>query len=527
MKPLILFISTLFFLSGQSAEKTFIYCSEGSPVAFNPQVTTDGTSSNASSYTIYNRLVDFKEGTTEVIPSLAQSFEISKDKKTYVFKLRKGVSFHTTSYFTPTREFNADDVLFSFKRQMDKESPFHLVGGGIYEYFQSMEMDKVIESVEKIDSHSVRINLTKPNAAFLANMAMPFMSILSLEYAEKLIREKNKDKIDQSPVGTGPFIFLHYSKDNLIRFKANPLYFEGAPKIKQLIFSITSDANVRYQKLKTKECHFIIEPSPSDLPNIRKDKDTIVMEGPGLNVSYLAMNTSKAPFDNLNVRLAINHALNKDAYIKAIYLGNAIPAKNPIPPTIWSYNKKVKDLNYDPKKSKELLKKAGFPNGFETEIWTLPITRPYNPNGKKMGEMMQADLGKVGIKVKLVTYDWGTYLSKASKGEHQMIQMGWTGDNGDPDNFLNVLLGCPSVITGSNYSRWCNKKFNDLIQKATLTTSKKERIKLYEKAQEEFKKDAPWVTLAHSTVFRAMNKAVKGYKISPLGHDIFTNVSMD
>lgn len=527
MKFLILFISTLFIWSSHSAEKTFIYCSEGSPVAFNPQVTTDGTSSNAASYTIYNRLMDFKEGTTEIIPSLAQSFEISKDKKSYIFKLRKGVKFHTTSYFTPTREFNADDVIFSFNRQMDKENSFHLVGGGIYEYFQSMEMDKVIKKIEKIDSQSIKIILNKPNAAFLANLAMPFMSILSLEYAEKLNKEQNKDKIDQFPVGTGPFIFVNYSKDNLIRFKANPFYFEGAPEIKHLVFSITPDANVRYQKLKTKECHFINEPSPSDLPNIKKDKEVIVMEGPGLNVAYLAMNTSKAPFNNLNVRLAINYALNKEAYIKAIYLGNAIPAKNPIPPTIWSYNNKIKDFNYDPKMSKELLKKAGFPNGFETEIWTLPINRPYNPNGKKMGEMMQADLAKVGIKAKLLTYDWGTYLSKASKGEHQMIQMGWTGDNGDPDNFLNVLLSCPSVITGSNYSRWCNKKFNELIQKATLTTSKKERIKLYEKAQEVFKNDAPWVTLTHSTVFRAMNKSVKGYKISPLGHDIFTHVSLE
>jgi dipeptide transport system substrate-binding protein len=510
-----------------AAEQNLIYCSEGSPVAFNPQVTTDGTSSNAASYTIYNRLVDFKEGTTEVIPSLAETFDISKDKLTYTFNLRKNVKFHTTKYFTPTRNFNADDVIFSFNRQMDKTNPYHLVGGGIYEYFQSMEMDKLIKSVEKIDQYKIKITLSQPNAAFLANLAMPFMSILSLEYAEKLIKEKNKDEIDQSPIGTGPFIFINYAKDNLIRFKGNISYFEGAPKIKQLIFSITPDANVRFQKLRAGECHFIIEPSPSDLPIIKGDKKFIVLEGPGLNVSYLALNTSKPPFDKLEVRLAINHALNKNAYIKAIYLDNAIPAKNPIPPTIWSYNNKIKDYDYNPKKSLELLKKAGLEKGFETEIWTLPINRPYNPNGKKMGEMMQADLAKIGIKAKLVTYDWGTYLAKANKGEHQLIQMGWTGDNGDPDNFLNVLLSCQAVKTGSNYARWCNKEFNDLIQNATIALKKKDRIKLYQKAQEVFKKDAPWVTLAHSTVYRAMSTQVKGYKISPLGHDIFTHVSVE
>jgi dipeptide transport system substrate-binding protein len=208
-------------------------------------------------------------------------------------------------------------------------------------------------------------------------------------------------------------------------------------------------------------------------------------------------------------------------------LDNAIVAKNPIPPTIWSYNNKIEDYDYNPKKSLELLKKAGLEKGFETEIWTLPINRPYNPNGKKMGEMMQADLAKIGIKAKLVTYDWGTYLAKANKGEHQMIQMGWTGDNGDPDNFLNVLLSCQAVKTGSNYARWCNKEFNDLIQNATIAIKKKDRINLYQKAQEVFKKDAPWVTLAHSTVYRAMSPQVKGYKISPLGHDIFTHVFVE
>ncbi len=521
------FVLFLLISKAYSADPNFIYCSEGSPVAFNPQVTTDGTSSNATSYTVYNRLVDFKEGTTEIIPSLAESFEVSKNKLTYTFNLRKNIKFHTTKYFIPTRDLNADDVLFSFNRQREKSNPYFLVGGGIYEYFQSMEMDKLIKSVEKVNNFKIKINLNKPNAAFLANMAMPFMSILSQEYAEKLIKENNKDNIDHFPIGTGPFVFIHYSKDNLIRFKANPQYFEGAPKIKQLIYSITPDANVRYQKLKTGECNFIIEPSPSDIPSMKKDKKLEVKEGPGLNIAYLAMNTTIKPFDNLLVREAINYALNKDAYIKAIYLGNATPAKNPIPPTIWSYNNNVKDFEYNPKKALELMKKAGHEKGFETEIWTLPITRPYNPNGKKMGEMMQADLAKIGIRVKLVTYDWGTYLAKANKGEHQMIQMGWTGDNGDPDNFLNVLLSCQSVKTGSNYSRWCHQEFNSLIQRATKIVNKKERIKLYQKAQEVFKNECPWVTLAHSTVYRAMDSRVKGYKISPLGHDIFTNVFLE
>lgn len=516
-------IALIAIISFNLNAQTFIYCSEGSPSAFNPQITTDGTSNNASAHTIYDRLVDFKYGTTEIVPSLAESWTISKDKKTYTFKLRKGVKFHKTKYFNPTREFNADDVVFSINRQRDKEHPFHKVSGGLYEYFQAMEMGDLIEDVQKINDYEVAIKLKKQEAPFLANLAMSFMSILSKEYADKLSK---KEDIDHNPIGTGPFYFNKYIKDTLIRFKRHEDYWGSNPKIKNLVFSITPDASVRYQKLKTGECHLIIEPAPSDIASMKKNKELTVLNSPGLNVGYLAFNTQKGPFKNVLVRQAINHALNKEAYIKAIYLGNAVSAKNPLPPTIWSYNQKTKDYAYSIKKAKELLKKAGYPTGFETEVWTLPVTRPYNPNGKKMGEMIQADLLKIGIKAKLVTFDWPTYLSKSRQGEHQMIQMGWTGDNGDPDNFLNVLLGCASVETGSNLARWCHKEFTSLLDKAKRTSDMKIRTKLYQKAQNIFNKEVPWAPIAHSIIYRAMSNKVKGYKIDPLGGDIFKTVEL-
>lgn len=524
MKLIILFTALIF--SSASMAKSFVYCSEGSPTAFNPQITTDGTSNNASAHTIYERLVDFKYGTTEIIPKLAKSWKVSKDRKTYTFTLRKGVKFHKTKYFTPTRELNADDVLFSFNRQWDKNHAYNKVSGGSYEYFTGMDMNNLITKIEKVGDYKVKITLNSPEAPFIANMAMSFMSILSKEYADQLAKKDEKEKIDNYPVGTGPFVFNKYKKDTIIRFNKNPSYWGTPAKVDKLVFSITPDPSVRYQKLKTNECHLIIEPSPADIGAMKNNKDLVVMQGAGLNVGYLAMNTQKAPFDKLNVRLAINHALNKQSYIDAIYLGNAIVAKNPLPPTIWSYNKTVKDYDYNPKKAMKLLKKAGLEKGFETEIWTLPVTRPYNPNGKKMGEMMQADLAKVGIKAKLITYDWPTYLKKAREGSHSLIQLGWTGDNGDPDNFLNVLLGCSGVNSGSNVARWCNKKFNDLIVKAKLTTVKKSRNALYQRAQKIFKKEAPWAPIAHSIIFRAMSKKVKGYKIDPLGGDIFRTVEL-
>lgn len=523
---LFLFALVAAFNLSQLQASTFVYCSEGSPSAFNPQVTTDGTSNNAAGHTIYEKLVQFKYGTTTIEPALAKSWSISRDKKVYTFNLRKGVKFHSTKYFKPTRNFNADDVLFSINRQRIKTHPFHSVGGGSYEYFSGMEMGTIIKSVEKINDYQIKITLSRPEAPFLANMAMSFMSMLSAEYADQLAKAGNKENIDNYPVGTGPFVFHKYKKDTLIRYKRNEDYWGKKAKIKKLVFAITPDASVRYQKLKAGECHLIIEPAPADLTAMKKDKNLTVLQGSGLNVGYLAMNTQKKPFDNVNVRKAVNMALNRKTYVDAIYLGNAKVAKNPLPPTIWSYNNKVKAYNFNVKKAKNLLKKAGYPNGFETEIWTLPVTRPYNPNGKKMGELMQADLAKIGIKAKLISYDWPTYLKKARNGEHALIQLGWTGDNGDPDNFLNVLLGCSGVEAGSNVARWCHKPFNDLIQKAKVIPSQKQRANLYKKAQKIFHEQAPWAPIAHSIIFRAMSNKVKGYKIDPLGGDIFKHIEL-
>jgi dipeptide transport system substrate-binding protein len=510
------------------AAKTLVYCSEGSPSNFNPQIATDGTSFNAGSRQVYNRLVEFEYGTTRLGPSLAEKWEISKDQLTYTFKLRKGVKFHATTGFKPTRDLTAEDVLFSFNRQRLADHPFHKVGGGTYDYFDSMELGKIIKDIVKVDDHTVKFILTRPEAPFLADLAMDFASILSAEYADAMAKAGTPDKVDTEPVGTGPFILTRYAKDNEIRYRAHPDYWKGRAKVDQLVFSITPDASVRFQKLKVGECQLAIEPAPADLRAMAADPNLKVLEQAGLNVAYLAFNTRKAPFDNVLVRKAINHALNRASYIDAIYLGNAQVAKNPLPPTIWSYNEAVKDYDYSPAKAKELLAKAGFPDGFETTLFTMPVSRPYNPNGKKMGELMQADLAKVGIRVKLVTYDWPTYLEKSKPEipEYGMVQFGWSGDNGDPDNFLNVLLSCAADKGGSNTAKWCYKPFDELVAKARSLSSPAARTKLYKEAQLVFKEQAPWVTLAYSKVYRGLNKRVEGYKIDPLGGDMFYHVDL-
>ena len=525
MKYMLIILLSAFLIqctSGSKAPKdTFVFCSVGSPSSFNPQLATDGPSFNASSSPIYNRLVEFEHGKTKLIPALAESWEISEDAKTYTFRLREDVKFHTTEYFTPTRNMNADDVIFSFMRQKDESHPYHNVSGGLYKYFESMGMGELIDSIKKIDDYTIVMQLTRPEAPFLANLAMDYASILSKEYADQLAKKNQQQQIDQQPIGTGPFQFKKYMKDSIVRFESHPAYFKGEPKIKKMVFSINTDASVRTQKLLNGECHLLNEPAPQDLEKIRASKQHKVTSAPGLNVGYLAFNTSKKPFDNKLVRQAINHALNKDSYMEAIYLNQATPAVNPLPPTIWSYNKNIEPYEYSIEKAKDLLKQAGYENGFEAELWTLPVSRPYNPNGKKMGEMMQADLAKIGIKVKLITYDWSTYLDKTRKGEHDMAQLGWSGDNGDPDNFLNILLSCEAIEGGNNISKWCDKKYSGLVQKARTETDTETRTKLYEQAQEIFHQEAPWAPIAHATVFKAMDKNLQGYKINPLSVEQF------
>ena len=342
------------------------------------------------------------------------------------------------------------------------------------------------------------------------------------------MKAKTPEKIDHQPIGTGPFVFKDYIRDTVIRFEAFADYsLTKRGNIKNLVFAITPDANVRLQKLKADECQVITYPAPADLEAIRRDTNLTLMEEPGFNIGYLAMNVEKKPFDNKLVRQAVNHALNRKAYVQAVYLGNAEIANNPLPPKSWGYHKGITGYDYNVERAKALLKKAGFSKGFETDLWVLPVARPYIPSGKKLGEMMQADLARVGIKTRILTYDWPTYLEKTAKGAHSLAQFGWTGDNGDPDNFL-YLLNCASIDGGQNLARWCHTSFDNLITKARVISDKNRstRLQLYRDAQEIFREEAPWVPLVHSIVHRGLRKNVSGYKIDPLGRNIFTYVEL-
>jgi dipeptide transport system substrate-binding protein len=526
-KPLaVLAIALAAAFAAPASAKTLVYCSEGSPENFTPALNTTGTSFDAAR-PIYDKLTQFTRGSTQVEPGLAESWTVSPDSKVFTFKLRKGVKFHSgVNGFKPTRDFDADDVIFSFERQWKEANPYAKVSGGKYDYFADMGFKDDLVSVEKVDPLTVRMTFKNPNVTMLANLAMDFASIHSAEYAAMLDKAGKKEQLDQFPVGTGPFSFVTYQKDAVIRYKANQGYWGEKALVDDLVYAITPDPTARYSKMKAGECHFVIAPRPADLPEMQKDASLRLINQPGLNIAYWSFNTQKPPFDKKEVRQAMSMAIDKAAIIKDVYLGAGQSAKNLIPPTLWSYNEAVKDYPFDAAKAKDLLAKAGVKTPLEIDLWYMPVQRPYNPNAKRIAEMMQADLAKIGVNAKLVTFEWGEYRKRMQQGEHVTGMLGWTGDNGDPDNFF-FLRGCEAARPGGqNLSKWCNKEFDERLLKARATADIKERTKLYQEMQVIENQDAPDMKIAHSVVYEVMRKEVTGYKQSPFGSHQFNGVEL-
>ena len=326
--------------------KTLVYCSEGSPEGFDPSPWTAGTTFDAASRPIYDRLIEFVKGGTETEPGLAESREVSEDGTEITFHLREGVKFHTTDWFTPTRDMNADDVIFSFQRQLDKDGAWYEYAPGIaWEYFNSTGMATAIKEMVRVDDHTVKFVLTRPDATILATFPMDFASIVSKEYADQLEAAGTKEQFNVLPVGTGPFTFVDYQQDAVIRYQAFADHWRGKQPIDDLIFAITVDPGVRQQKLVAGECDIIPYPNPADIEGLKANPDLTVLQQEGFNIGYLAYNTQVAPFDKVEVRKALNKAINKQAIIDAVFQGTGTAATAPLPPTSWGYNDALVDTS--------------------------------------------------------------------------------------------------------------------------------------------------------------------------------------
>jgi dipeptide transport system substrate-binding protein len=513
-------------MAGGAAAKQLVYCSEGSPEGFDPSLWSAGTTFDASARAVYSRLVDFQLGGTEIEPALAESWDISEDGTEITFHLRHDVKWQTLPYFTPTRGFNADDVVWSIERQVQPDHKWAAyVDGASYQYMDSTGFKTALKSVEKVDDYTVKFTFNSADSTVFVNFPMDFMSIGSAEYAAQLEAANNMGQFNLMPVGTGPFQFVDYQADTVIRYAANPDYWKGKEKIDDLIFAITPDPAAAMEGLKAGQCDVIPYPVPGDLESLRSNPDLVVTETAGLNVGFIAYNTQQAPFDKPEVRQALNLAVNKEAILEGVYSGQAVLAINPLPASSWASDPDGTIGEYNPEKAKQMLADAGVTN-LSMKLWWMPVARPYNPNGKRMGELLQADWNAIGVNVELVSMDWPVYLEQSSAVDRDgAVMIGWGADNADPDNFLGVLLSCAAVGT-NNRAQWCYKPYDDLIQQAKGTFDQAERTKLYHQAAEMFKDQAPWATIAHSTQFVASTKRVENFLQDPLGFHRFDGVDV-
>ncbi|WP_371377232.1 ABC transporter substrate-binding protein [Thalassotalea aquiviva] len=505
-----------------------VYCSEGAPTSFNPQLITSATTVDATSNQIYNRLIDLDSDQFEQIPALAKSWQVSDDGLSITFYLRQDVSFHTTSYFKPTRKMNADDVIFSFERILNANNPFYLSVAGKFPFFKSVNFESLVKSVNKLDEHTVQFTLNQPNSTFLANVAAPFSVILSKEYADSLLAQNNNkvlSQLDSLPVGTGPYIFKEYKDKAIIRYVKNPVYWRQDVQIEQLIFSITPNNTGRLTKLLTHECDVISYPIATQKINSRPD--LVLEKVTSFNVAFLAFNTQQPPFDNPLVRKAIAHAINKDVIISSVYFDQAQEADSLLPTESWGYSDQINKLAYSKDIAKDLLADAGLEDGFSFDIWAMPVQRAYNPNALKMAKLIKADLAQIGVDVNIVTFEWATFLRKLAKGEHQSVLIGWSADHPDPDNFFSPLLSCSSLETGSNRAFWCNKEFDSLIESSLLTNHRTSRKALYLKAQNIILEDVPLLPIAHAKRAQAKVDYIHGKILTPFGGISFEDVRKD
>ncbi|MET0208366.1 MAG: ABC transporter substrate-binding protein [Burkholderiaceae bacterium] len=501
--------------------KPLIYCTDASPEGFDPGL-WDSASTNNVNNQMFQGLVRFERGGTALQPALATAWTISPDAREFTFQLRPGVRFHTRPWFTPTRTFNADDVLFTFGRFLDRDHPFNKAFPANFIYPQNLGLAQAIAKVEKLDDMAVRFTLHKPNVTFLSYFAMAFAGIQSAEYGAQLLREGKASQINRLPIGTGPYRFRSYAKDDVVRMEAHPDYWGGPQRTQKLIFTISREAPVRVQKLLAGECQISSPLRDIDVAALDGRQDRIRLEKiQALNISYLSFNLRKAPTNTRLVREALDISVDRDAIFRALFpRGDAMQAVNPFPPAIPGYNRTLRN-SFDPDRARELLRQAGYPDGLDIDLWALPVTRPTNPNGQLMAQLIQQDWARIGVRTQIRTYEWGEYLKRATAGEHTVYMSGWSGESGDADDFLTPNLSCATNKSGVKF---CNQDFEALIDAARATPDQARRIALYEQAQVIFKRERPWITMAHSTVYIPTSRDLRGFRMQPNGGVVFENV---
>jgi dipeptide transport system substrate-binding protein len=487
------------------ADTTLRFCAAGSPKTFDPAMTDSGID-HVAHLPIFGNLVEIKRGTDEFIPGLASSWSLSPDGLAYTFELRRGVTWHTGGGFKPTREFNADDVMFTFGRLLNRDSAFAKALPGVSPYVMSFGWEKLIRQVEKLGPHRVRITLSERDASFLHALTLAFSVMQSAELGAQLLKAGTLQRISQLPIGTGPFQFKSFRADSVVRYAKHPSWWrkDERPRADQLVFAITPDATVRAQRLKRDECDIAAPVGPAEQAALRKDPAIKFATAPGMGIGILAYNTQRPALAKLEVRQALDMAIDKAAILRTVYGDAGTLATSTIPAANWAHDATIKPAPHDPAKARALLQKAGV-LPLNITLWAMPVTRIYNPNGQLMAQMIQADWAKVGVTARIVTYEWGEYLRRIDAGEHDAALSGWNGDPEPAGTAAQLACGAASG-TG-----WCNPAYDKLLAQARQALSQDERKAFYAQAQRLAMEQLPWTPIAYGHPAVPQRAAVKGF----------------
>jgi peptide/nickel transport system substrate-binding protein len=476
---------------------TLIVGRGGDSVLLDAPAATDGESWRVAGE-ITEPLVRLEGTSSKVVPWLAEKWE-SSDGLTWTFYLRQGIKFHDGTDLT------AEVVKWNFDRWMDPANEWRF--GRTFEYWDTEFGENTkVEEVKVVDANTFSLKLAVPSAVILAKLTLASFSIAS----PKAIQEQG-DKYGTAAgitVGTGPFMFKEWIPNDKITLVKNPAWWADGPKLDALIFRSIPDNSARLAEFLAGTIHQA-DLAQTDYPAAQADtniKDYIL---PPLSVGYIAFQQCIAPFENVKVRQAVAMAINRDALVKNFYAEGDQVADGFQPPAIPGSKPTLK-IEYNPDKAKALLTEAGFPDGFSTEFWYVPVIRGYSPDGKAIAEAISVDLAKIGVKVELKTEDWGAYLDHRNEGKFPMWMLGWGSDNGDPDNFIGYHFAHP---IGKPKAEDCygNDKLSQLLIDGAAEPDAAKREAIYQEAEQIVHDDMARIPVAWPVGHIFFRATVDGY----------------
>jgi peptide/nickel transport system substrate-binding protein len=492
-------------------DSILIYGRGQDSVSLDPADAEDGESVKIL-VNVFDTLVHYDADGTEIVPALAEKWDVSADGKTWRFQLRSGVLFHDGS------TFDSQSVVFTFDRLTKADSPHRHGAANPYRSDYAG-----IEKVEGDGPLQVVFHLAEPSGVFLRKLAMFPAGIVS----PRALVEQG-EQFRSHPVGTGPFRFVEWLPKERLVLAPFADHWRGSPKVTEVIFKPILEPAARRRQLLSGEIHLADELSIPVRQQISKDPGLVLDTAPGMNTAYLAMNNDRPLFQDVRVRQAIAHAIDKEAIARSAYEGEGTIATTLVPKAMWGHHPSVVDYPYDPQRARELLKEAGVAPGTKVVFYAMRNSRPYLPSPEQVTAILTQELKEIGLAPEVRSPDWASYLDQVGNGEHDLCLMGWQTDNADPDNFLFALLDKENARPpkAHNLSFYRSEEVHVLLVEAQRSTDQAKRLELYKQAQERIHRDCPMVPLMHLDLAVGKSSSVIGYKLHPTGLVMLRSTSL-